>query len=179
MSLSPHKAAVSHWERKSPGNRQVSQGRADMLNSPTCSNVPLKGPHHPGHPLCPNPSPARPSRVSPLGSIGRNTSEPWALSLPEGEQKQDGVRTPKREDERRWVSSPHGLLSAPPGPQASQPSTLSCSLSVAPSFFTCGKRHHVRGRGSRVSHEMPEETLILDRKEGSRTLRKNPEKDQE
>ena len=36
-----------------------------------------------------------------LGSLVRDTSEPWSLSLPGGQQKQDGVRTPEREDDRR------------------------------------------------------------------------------
>ena len=64
-SLSPHKAAVSHCERKESG---TSSGRSckhsHSPQPPTCSHVPLKDPHHPVCLLCPNP----PSSLGPPGS---------------------------------------------------------------------------------------------------------------
>jgi hypothetical protein len=48
------------------------------------------------------------------------------------------------------------------------PAILTCSLSIAASFFTCGKKTTCEGTGRRQGHEGLEEPLVLDPREISR-----------
>ena len=97
-------------------------------------------------------------RVSPLGTV-RDTSEPWALSLP-GEQNQDVVRTHRRETGEgtlRRVSPAWPPVCTLTRVSGITPSVLTCSLGVAPSFFTCEKKVSRERPGRRLSHEILEE----------------------
>ena len=115
---------------------------------------------------------SRPSRVSPLGTV-RDTSEPWALSLPGGEQDQEVVRTDRRETGGgilRRVSPPWPPVCTLTRVSGITPSVLTCSLGVAPSFFTCEKKVSRERPGRRLSHEILEESLVLDPRELSGTV---------
>ena len=92
---------VSHTVReKNQEPVQVNHVRTEILHSP---------PHaHMSHskisatqyvPSAPSPFQSTHPRVSPLGPL-RDTSEPWSLSLPGGEQDQDVVRTHRKKLEK-------------------------------------------------------------------------------
>ena len=109
--------------------------------------------------LTQSPFQSRPSRVSPLGTL-RDTSEPWSLSLPGGEQDQDVVRTHRRETGEgtlRRVSPAWPPVCTLTRVSGITPSVLTCSLGVAPSFFTCEKKVSRERPGRRLSHEILEE----------------------
>ena len=111
-------------------------------------------------------------RVSPLGTM-RGTSEPWALSLPGGEQDQDVVRTHRRETGEgtlRRVSPPWPPVCTLTRVSGIIPSILTCSLGVDPSFFTCEKKVSRERPGRRLSHETLQEPLVLDPRELSGTV---------
>ena len=101
---------LSHTVReKNQEAVQVSHVRADIFHSPHMPTCPTQRSLLPNvSPLPQSPFQFRFSMVSPLGTV-RDTSEPWALSLPGGEQDQDMVRTHRRETREgtlRRVSPP-------------------------------------------------------------------------
>ena len=119
---------VSHTVReKNQEPVQVNHARAEILHSPPHAHMShSKIPATQYVPFAPSPFQSRHPRVSPLGTV-RDTSEPWALSLPGGEQDQDMVRTHRRETREGTLRrvSPRGLLSAPTqGTQESPPPHL-------------------------------------------------------
>ena len=121
-------------------------------------------------------SQSRRPRVSPLGTV-RDTSEPWALSLPGGEQDQDMVRTHRRETREgtlRRVSPPWPPVCTRTRVSGFTPSVLTCSLGVAPSCLTCEKKVSRERPGRRLSHEILEELPSPGHKELFRTVTKNP-----
>ena len=102
-----------------------------------------------------------------------HTSEPWALSLLGGEQDQDVVRIHRRETREgtlRRVSPPWPPVCTLTGVSGITPSTLTCSLCVCLSFFTCEKKISRERPGRRLSHEILEQPLVPDPKELSGTV---------
>ena len=153
---------------------QVSHVRADIFHSTPHAHM-----SHSKIPARPNVSPllqcsfqSRLSRVSPLGTV-RDTSEPWALSLPGGEQDQDVVRTHRRETREgtlRRVSPTWPPVCTLTRVSGITPSLLTCSLGVDPSFFTCEKKVSRERPGRRLSHEILEQPLVPNPTELSGTV---------
>ena len=114
-------------------------------------------------------------RVSPLQAV-RDTSEPWSLSLPGVAQNRTWSEPPGRETKGPTLGGevPHGLPSTltqgPRGP----PSILTGSLSVAPSFFSCGKKTPCETPRRRKGHQVLKEALVLGPREVSRTVATDP-----
>ena len=138
-----------------------------MLACPTQRSLPPSV-----SPLLQSPFQSRPSRVSPLGTV-RDTSEPWALSLPGEEQDQDVVRTHRRETREgtlRRVSPPWPPVFTLTRVSGITPSILTCSLGVDPSFFTCEKKISGERPGRRLCHEILEQPLVLSPRELSGTV---------
>ena len=109
----------------------------------------------------------------------RDTSEPWSLSLPGVAQNRTWSEPPGRETKGPTLGGevPHGLPSTltqgPRGP----PSILTGSLSVAPSFFTCGKKTSCETPGRRLGHQVLKEALVMGPREVSRTVATDPGQD--
>ena len=99
--------------------------------------------------------PFRVSRVSPLGSV-RDTSEPWALSSPRGEQTGRGQSPQERrlKGELWGGGPPHGVLSTLPQGLRIIPSILTCSVRVTRSFSSCGKKISCQRPGTGLGHEI-------------------------
>ena len=129
---------------------QVSHVRADIFHSPYMLTCPTqRSSPGPMCPLCPN----APSNLDPPGFTFRNrerhiralgTVTAWGRTRPEhGQNPQDrNWRRHFEEGESRMASCLH------PGKGLKNhiQSVLTCSLSVAPCFFTCKKK---------ISHERP------------------------
>ena len=111
----------------------------------------------------------------------RDTSEPWSLSLPGVAQNRTWSEPPGWETKGPTLGGevPHGLPSTltqgPRGP----PSILTGSLSVAPSFFSWGKKTPCETPRRRQGHQVLKEALVLGPREVSRTVATDPGQDGE